>query len=361
MVYADALVTLLLGALLLCTPALSRTTVPLGVSIPRSRIDDPAVAAGIRRFRVGTLAATVVAVVVALAAAALPARAQALAAGVCPLLLLLGALLSMQAGRAGIRRAKIDGDWYAGTTVRVGASVTRDDRPATPWVPYAVATAVLAAAASLLTVWYDRIPARIPQQVDGSGVTRWADKSAGSVFGPLLVGLTVVAVTWGLAWLIRRLPVRHLPDGNPQSARARERAAREVTQRILAATSVAVAVVVSGAATLLALDAPIKTLNAFAAATVVAVVAVVLGSVVLGFRRIRNAAAMPGDGPDSPDDDARWKAGVFYVAPDDPAILVPKRMGIGYTVNLGNPVGLSITAVVLLGAVAAATLPALLA
>jgi uncharacterized membrane protein len=34
--------------------------------------------------------------------------------------------------------------------------------------------------------------------------------------------------------------------------------------------------------------------------------------------------------------DACWKWGMFYVNPADPSILVEKRFGIGYTVNLGN-------------------------
>ena len=34
--------------------------------------------------------------------------------------------------------------------------------------------------------------------------------------------------------------------------------------------------------------------------------------------------------------DACWKWGLFYVNPADPSILVEKRFGIGYTVNLGN-------------------------
>ena len=35
-----------------------------------------------------------------------------------------------------------------------------------------------------------------------------------------------------------------------------------------------------------------------------------------------------------PDEDYR---GIFYSNPDDPALFVPKRFGIGYTLNFGNP------------------------
>jgi hypothetical protein len=35
--------------------------------------------------------------------------------------------------------------------------------------------------------------------------------------------------------------------------------------------------------------------------------------------------------------DARWIGGLIYFNPTDPALLVEKRMGIGWTLNFGNP------------------------
>ncbi len=32
-----------------------------------------------------------------------------------------------------------------------------------------------------------------------------------------------------------------------------------------------------------------------------------------------------------------WLGGVFHYNRDDPAVLVPRRFGIGLTLNLGNP------------------------
>ena len=46
-----------------------------------------------------------------------------------------------------------------------------------------------------------------------------------------------------------------------------------------------------------------------------------------------------------PDD--KWK-GVFYSNPDDPAVLVAKRYGIGYTLNFGNPWSWVVLALILL-------------
>ncbi|HZO71271.1 MAG TPA: DUF5808 domain-containing protein [Ktedonobacteraceae bacterium] len=49
------------------------------------------------------------------------------------------------------------------------------------------------------------------------------------------------------------------------------------------------------------------------------------------------------------DDDRYWYGGIFYNNPDDPDVFVPKRYGIGWTVNLGHPRGrLFMTALLLL-------------
>jgi uncharacterized membrane protein len=45
----------------------------------------------------------------------------------------------------------------------------------------------------------------------------------------------------------------------------------------------------------------------------------------------------PATGDGTPD--RCWKAGLFYVNPEDPAVFVPKRAGIGYTLNFGRPAG----------------------
>ena len=37
------------------------------------------------------------------------------------------------------------------------------------------------------------------------------------------------------------------------------------------------------------------------------------------------------------DDDRYWYGGVFYNNPDDPALFVPKRYGLGWTMNFGHP------------------------
>lgn len=35
--------------------------------------------------------------------------------------------------------------------------------------------------------------------------------------------------------------------------------------------------------------------------------------------------------------DRHWKLGIFYVHRQDPSLFVERRFGVGYTINLGNP------------------------
>jgi uncharacterized membrane protein len=45
---------------------------------------------------------------------------------------------------------------------------------------------------------------------------------------------------------------------------------------------------------------------------------------------------------------AAWRAGVFYVDRNDPALFVPKRSGFGYTFNFGHPAAIVLTVATLL-------------
>ncbi len=69
------------------------------------------------------------------------------------------------------------------------------------------------------------------------------------------------------------------------------------------------------------------------------------------------AAGKDGDVPGSlvgRDDDGFWLGGILYYNPNDPALLVPRRFGIGWTLNLGNPRSwLLLTAMVALAVVPA--------
>jgi uncharacterized membrane protein len=54
-----------------------------------------------------------------------------------------------------------------------------------------------------------------------------------------------------------------------------------------------------------------------------------------GWRQLRRTGSpMTARGDATPD--RAWKGGLFYYNPDDPALVVEKRSGPGWTVNLGH-------------------------
>lgn len=57
--------------------------------------------------------------------------------------------------------------------------------------------------------------------------------------------------------------------------------------------------------------------------------------------RFRRKANMIDDRPSTSvvfrDDDRYWYGGIIYNNPDDPALFVEKRYGLGWTLNFGNP------------------------
>lgn len=56
-------------------------------------------------------------------------------------------------------------------------------------------------------------------------------------------------------------------------------------------------------------------------------------------------------------DDGKWVLGIFYYNKDDPSIFVEKRFGMGYTMNIGNPIGLIIIIAILILIVGSLILP----
>ena len=52
------------------------------------------------------------------------------------------------------------------------------------------------------------------------------------------------------------------------------------------------------------------------------------------------------------DDDERWHLGIFYVNREDPSVVVPRRFGIGWAMNWGNPKAWGLAAL-LIAAIAA--------
>src|SRR5215813_2203872 len=73
---------------------------------------------------------------------------------------------------------------------------------------------------------------------------------------------------------------------------------------------------------------------AAAGVVIVIVAALVLAAQSAQGRSARSGGTLRVGGPI--DSDECWKLGVFYFNPEDPSLFVPKRSGLGYTLNFAN-------------------------
>jgi uncharacterized membrane protein len=176
---------------------------------------------------------------------------------------------------------------------------------------------LLATAAWLSSRW-DAIPARYPIHwgLDGR-LNGWSERTFSGVYGPLLTAGLVLAVLLGLAQAI-------LTSSRDASERS-----RRANLVVLLAVEFLVAMVAAFAACLPLIPKPLALLPVALGVPVVATVAIFLYMV----RVAREVRPQGSDGTP----DRYWPAGLVYVNRGDPALLVPKRFGIGYTLNFGNP------------------------
>jgi uncharacterized membrane protein len=73
------------------------------------------------------------------------------------------------------------------------------------------------------------------------------------------------------------------------------------------------------------------------ASLVFTIVVIVLGLIV-AVRTGQGGARLPEASPSDRMVDRYWRLGVIYINRDDPALIVERRYGFGWTMNLGNPV-----------------------
>ena len=187
------------------------------------------------------------------------------------------------------------------------------DQPALPrwtWLalpPFAIPLAVL----QYLRTHWNEIPARYPVHFNLAGEPdRWAEKSERAVFGPIWF-------TEGMLLLFLLLLLAMLLGSR-----------RRVRPAAIPGVFVAVMYVMAFVDTSIGLS-PIVQIPAGAIMGVT--IAFVAATLFVAYRSLSSPTTPVESTPDE-----CWTLGSFYVNSNDPAIFVQKRIGFGYTLNLGN-------------------------
>lgn len=346
---------LVTGLPLVLLPVIARRTVPLAVSVPSGQVDHPAVRAAKLRYHLATGGATAL---LAVASWWLPPVAVALG-----LLVLVAACFAIHSAcRRSIIAVKRAEGWYDGERVGLAAAATDTGEVASGAGWFVAAAVLLALDVALTVAVYPSLPDPMPVHFDASGVPdRWVPKSWWTALQPTMIMAATIAFLAVLLGILRRVPLRVTPDG------ATDRGRTAATARVNLATTVlgicAVMLGITSGAVTVAMAFPAWSVASMVVAVLVPVVLIVAVLWLAVRARRRSEAAAPrdesGNRIETPDDDRHWIGGLVYRNRDDPSLLVLRRYGIGWSLNLGHPAGVAIA--VALAVVLFATITLLIA
>jgi uncharacterized membrane protein len=187
----------------------------------------------------------------------------------------------------------------------------------------AAAMLPLAAEAVWLRAHWEMIPARWPEHWDAYGhVNGWGTRSFAGVLGPLFFGACIVALMTCVAGFVAMAP-------GPQSKQ----------RRLALAPLAGLSWVMAGTFCWIGLLPLRHSLSTeWIGAAVALQLAATLGVVVWLVWRSGMASTGPSAAPYDSTPDAMWRGGIIYYNPSDAAVIVPKRYGLGWTLNFARPV-----------------------
>lgn len=355
----QAAVTFPLGVILTFLPYLTRRTESFGVSIEEKYFNDPDIRSMRTIYAAVTGAVSLLVVLGGLASAAvfdaeqlgwlMPAAVGVLLTVHTVMYLRFHFRMRILKEQRGLLSAEMQ------QTV-IDTAFYREKRAySQAWlIPHLVVAAVTA---WMCIAYYDAFPDRIVMQYGTDGTpTRIVDKSYGTVLMPVFLQLFMILifgfVNYGIA-----ASKQQIDAADPKRSLQRNLIFRRRWSGFM--------LIMGFLLTLLFGTIPLQQLLDYNADInmglwLTAVLVILLGTVRLGFitgqggSRIRlpGDASESADGKVNRDDDKYWKLGQFYYNPDDPALFLEKRFGVGWTVNLARPLAwLILTAPLVLAAV----------
>ena len=351
MVFLIAIV-LLSGAILAATPWFMKKNECFAVTIPESAQADVRFLAFRKRYAAAVLAVTLICAVAlgavsnvvlgkmssATDAASLNAilAAAIVAAATIPLIASFALMLHY---RKRVKAIKREEGWKAERDEAV-ALIGFEEAPAPPslawnvvYVPIVLITLALGLAL------YPSTPDLVPTHIDFAGnVNQWTPKGPALIAFPLLVEVFMAACFIFSHWMTIRSKKDVDPARPAISAYAYGAFARAECILLLVGGSVLTAVL--GIVMILMMTeflSMLVTMVLIIVATLVFVGATIAFSVVYGQSGSRLVKRLEENGDIIADNDERWKAGIFYWNKDDASLILPKRFGVGWTMNWARP------------------------
>jgi uncharacterized membrane protein len=332
-------VSLGLSALLLgiglVLPSINSPTVPFGVRVPARHVDDPTIVRQVRIYRRRVLASGLVTAGVGVVMYRVTGERLLLPLSVLVLVAVWYSCFFL--ANHEIRAAKAAGGWYEGLHQGVAVDTgLRTDPPRFPWAWLAPALVVIVATAVIGVISYPSMPPILAVHYGADGVpNRLVAKSVGTAFSLVFVQIGVTTLLAGVAAAIFRSSRSDIDPAHPVGSARWHRRYMSLSAQALLGLVAMIDLGMLGASLLMWTG----TVTSWAPLTVVVPIltAVVVAVVVLA----RNNRERDGDETDTGlthrDDDRYWRGGLFYINREDRSLLVPRRFGLGWTLNFGNP------------------------
>ena len=336
------------GAILAATPWFMKKNECFAVTIPESAQADVRFLAFRKRYAAAVLAVTLICAVAlgvvssvvlgkmssATDAASLNAIlvAAIVATATIPLIASFALMLHY---RKKVKAIKREEGWKAERDEAV-ALIGFEEAPAPPslawnvvYVPIVLITLALGLAL------YPSTPDLVPTHIDFAGnVNQWTPKGPALIAFPLLVEVFMAACFIFSHWMTIRSKKDVDPARPAISAYAYGAFARAECILLLVSGSVLTAVL--GIVMILMMTETLSmlvTMVLIIVATLVFVGAMIAFSVVYGQSGSRLVKRLEENGAIIADNDEHWKAGIFYWNKDDASLILPKRFGVGWTMN----------------------------
>lgn len=321
-------------------PSLMRPTLPFGVRIPGERTDEPVIDQELRRYRLLTILSGVVIGAIVAVVTLLTGWQETLTAGI--LVLIFVQWIWYYRAHRGIVAAKQAGNWFAGLqqgTV-VDTAIRTEPQPY-PWLWALPAIGLVVASAITGIIKYPDLPGTLAIHYNTQGVANgFASKSVWSAFSLVFLEAVTTALIVGISVLTFRSR-QELSSEHPAVSAQQHRAfVRQMTQAVLFLAACVNVTMLFGSLTIWDVLTPTgpKSLLGLGLPIIVGVVGITALTIHTGQAGHRLPAAEGGhaSGMVDRDDDRYWIGGVFYMNRDDPAFLVQKRFGVGWTFNFGH-------------------------
>jgi len=203
------------------------------------------------------------------------------------------------------------------------ASLTPTPGPSPSWYAETLAALLpLALAGIYLVARWSQIPQRFATRYSSDGQPSiWVTRTAFQVAWPLLLAAALILWLTFLGWLLTRY--------SPSSSNKPR--VLSITLDILRSVAWLLGIILSAAGLLPVLALSRTTLPYFLGG-MMALLLAFFGYVII--RVWRTFRGLPSDQSTAAQ---YWVVGLFYYNPDDAALLVPKRSGMGYTFNMARP------------------------